>query len=142
MIRILFLALILISYTPAHCQDLLAKQAPVASKSPILTLFIAPKGVVSIQKYQGSDYIPKTAPVDKGMRQVDSIVLNKKADQDEASFPSPDHSSNNAHFHKVKNGETLQDIARKCNTTVEQLCKLNHISKNAKLKPGQILKYN
>ncbi len=45
-------------------------------------------------------------------------------------------------FTKVKNGETLQDIARKCNTTVEQLCKLNHISKNAKLKPGQILKYN
>lgn len=96
------MALILISSTPAYCQDLLAKQAPVASKSQTLTLYIDSKGVVSIQKYQGSDYIPKTAPVDKGMRQVDSIVLNKKADQDEASFPSPDHSSNNAHFHKSK----------------------------------------
>ena len=136
------MALILISYTPAHCQDLLAKQAPVSSKSQTLTLFIDPKGVVSIQKYQASDYISKTAPVDKGMRQVDSIVLNRQVDQDKVSFPSPDRSSSNAHFYKVKNGETLQDIARKCHTTVEQLCKLNHISKNVKLKPGQILKYN
>lgn len=46
------------------------------------------------------------------------------------------------HFHKVKKGETLQAIARKCHTTVDALCKLNHIGKTKRLMPGQILKYN
>ena len=46
------------------------------------------------------------------------------------------------HFHKVKKGETLQSIARKCHTTVDDLCKLNRIGKSIRLMPGQILKYN
>lgn len=46
------------------------------------------------------------------------------------------------HFHKVKKGETLQSIARKCHTTVDALCKLNRIGKSIRLMPGQILKYN
>ena len=46
------------------------------------------------------------------------------------------------HFHKVKKGETLQSIARRRNMTVDALCKLNHIGKNIRLMPGQILKYN
>lgn len=45
-------------------------------------------------------------------------------------------------FHKVQRGETLSSIARKRNTTVSAICKLNRISKNMKLRPGQILKYN
>ena len=45
-------------------------------------------------------------------------------------------------FHKVSSGETLQSIARKRGTTVDALCKLNHIGKNIRLMPGQILKYN
>ena len=45
-------------------------------------------------------------------------------------------------FHKVKKGETLYSIARKRNTTVNAICKLNGIGKNMKLRTGQILKYN
>ena len=45
-------------------------------------------------------------------------------------------------FHKVKKGETLYSIARKRGTTVDKLCKLNHIGKNFRLTPGQVLKYN
>ena len=45
-------------------------------------------------------------------------------------------------FHKVQRGETLSSIARKRNTTVEAICKLNRIKKNMTLRPGQILKYN
>ena len=44
--------------------------------------------------------------------------------------------------HKVKAGETLSVIARKCGTTVDKLCRLNHIKRNAVLRPGQILKYS
>jgi murein DD-endopeptidase MepM/ murein hydrolase activator NlpD len=46
------------------------------------------------------------------------------------------------HLHKVKKGETLYSIARKRHTTVDAICKLNRISKNTRLKMGQILKYN
>ena len=45
-------------------------------------------------------------------------------------------------YHKVKKGETLSAIARKHKTSVAALCKLNRISKNVRLRPGQILKYN
>ncbi|MCI6119465.1 MAG: M23 family metallopeptidase [Prevotella sp.] len=45
-------------------------------------------------------------------------------------------------FHKVKSGETLSSIAKKRSTTVDELCKLNHIGKRIRLMPGQILKYN
>ncbi len=45
-------------------------------------------------------------------------------------------------FHKVSAGETLSSIAHKRGTTIEALCKLNHIGKNIRLMPGQILKYN
>ena len=48
----------------------------------------------------------------------------------------------NTRFHKVQKGETLYSIARKRNTTVNDICKLNRISKTTKLRPGQVLKYN
>lgn len=45
-------------------------------------------------------------------------------------------------YHKVKRGETLSSIAKKRGTTVSQLCKLNHISKRQRIRPGQILRYS
>ncbi len=51
-------------------------------------------------------------------------------------------SSANVRYHKVRKGETLSRIARKHGTTVNALCRLNRISKNVRLRPGQILKYS
>ncbi|MDE6634905.1 MAG: peptidoglycan DD-metalloendopeptidase family protein [Bacteroidaceae bacterium] len=45
-------------------------------------------------------------------------------------------------YHKVVKGETLSTIARKRHTTVDKLCQLNRIGRNARIHPGQILKYN
>jgi murein DD-endopeptidase MepM/ murein hydrolase activator NlpD len=45
-------------------------------------------------------------------------------------------------FHQVKKGETLYSIARHRGTTVQAIMKLNHLKKNSKLRPGQILKFN
>lgn len=45
-------------------------------------------------------------------------------------------------YHKVAKGETLSAIARKHHTTVDNLCRINHIGKNYRLRIGQILKYN
>jgi len=51
-------------------------------------------------------------------------------------------SAKRTRMHKVKKGETLYSIARKRHTTIDELCKLNHIGKNIRLRAGQILKYN
>ena len=48
----------------------------------------------------------------------------------------------NTRFHKVQKGETLYSIARKRKTSINDICKLNRITKNTKLRPGQVLKYN
>lgn len=45
-------------------------------------------------------------------------------------------------YHKVRKGETLTSIARKRGTTVGELCRLNHITKSKRVKPGQILRYS
>lgn len=45
-------------------------------------------------------------------------------------------------YHKVEKGETLYAISRKRGTSVEKLCELNHIGKDAKLRPGQIIRYS
>ena len=42
--------------------------------------------------------------------------------------------------HSVKKGDTLYSIARKYNTTVAKLCKMNHISEKATLRLGQVLR--
>ena len=45
-------------------------------------------------------------------------------------------------YHKVAAGETLASIARRRNVTVEQICRLNHLSPSAKVRPGMILRYS
>lgn len=64
-------------------------------------------------------------------------------DDDEMAIAAPEASfAPEVHFHKVKKGETLHSIAKKRGMTIDALCKLNHIGKNIRLMPGQILKYN
>ena len=46
------------------------------------------------------------------------------------------------HVHKVKSGETLSSIARKCGTTIDKLCRMNNIKRTTILRPGQILRYS
>ena len=82
------------------------------------------------------------------LRGVNGTSRNNRFDSDEdddseLAIAAPSASfAPEVHFHKVKKGETLQAIARKCHTTVDALCKLNHIGKTKRLMPGQILKYN
>lgn len=45
-------------------------------------------------------------------------------------------------YHKVVKGETLDAIAKKRGVTIDKICKLNHISKTKRLRPGQILRYS
>ena len=98
--------------------------------------------------YRRSRYAVESAQATR-LRGVSGNNGNGRFDTDEdeddvemaIAAPSASFSSE-VHFHKVKKGETLQSIARKCHTTVDALCKLNRIGKSIRLMPGQILKYN
>lgn len=98
--------------------------------------------------YRRSRYVAESAQATR-LRGANGNSGNGRFDTDEdeddmemaIAAPSASFSSE-VHFHKVKKGETLQSIARKCHTTVDTLCKLNRIGKNIRLMPGQILKYN
>ena len=79
------------------------------------------------------------------LRGVGGVSVN--GDLEEAVATTDNVQSNyrqasSARFHKVSRGESLYSIARKRGTSVAAICKLNHIRKNARLRPGQILRYN
>lgn len=59
------------------------------------------------------------------------------------SYQNKTHASNDELlYHKVKNGETLASIAKLRGVTIEKICNLNHLSANAKVRPGMILRYS
>lgn len=73
------------------------------------------------------------------------VAGNSEMDNDmdvaERSDKAARHSTT-ARFHKVAKGESLYSIARKRGTSVDAICRLNHITKRTKIQPGQILKYD
>jgi murein DD-endopeptidase MepM/ murein hydrolase activator NlpD len=78
------------------------------------------------------------------LRGVNGVNYGVDSDEDiELAIAAPEASYKQENrFHKVKRGETLFSIARKRGTSVDAIMKMNHLKKNAKLKPGQILKFN
>ena len=76
------------------------------------------RGKVGNGGYSRSDVIGETAP-------------------DRLTGKAPD-----PRYHKVARGETQDSTARKRGVTADTICKLNHIGKNMRLRPGQILRYS
>ena len=59
-----------------------------------------------------------------------------------ASGSQGDNINGEVLYQKVASGETLQSIAEKHGVTVDAICRLNHIRKTMRLRPGQILRYS
>ena len=55
---------------------------------------------------------------------------------------SPQRAMAEVRYHKVAAGETLYSISKRRSVTVDQLCKMNHINKNMKVRVGQLLRYS
>lgn len=79
----------------------------------------------------------------------ESLAANRVRGKESTDMASADNENignnvegGNVRYHKVSRGETLASIARKRGTTVEHICKLNHITKTMRVKPGQILRYS
>lgn len=62
--------------------------------------------------------------------------------EDYASAAKVETISHEKLYHKVAKGETLSVISKKRGVSIDQICKLNHIRKNIKIKPGMILRYS
>jgi murein DD-endopeptidase MepM/ murein hydrolase activator NlpD len=85
----------------------------------------------------------KESVVATRLRGAGGISFSDNSEDVELATAAPAASyTQEARFHKVKKGETLFSIAKKRGTSVDNIMKLNHLKKNAKLKPGQILKFN
>jgi len=52
------------------------------------------------------------------------------------------HVATEVRYHKVVAGETLYSISKRRGVTVDQLCKMNHITRNMKVRVGQLLRYS
>jgi murein DD-endopeptidase MepM/ murein hydrolase activator NlpD len=77
------------------------------------------------------------------LRGAGSINFTNDGEDVELATAAPAASyKQESRFHKVKKGETLYSIAKKRGTSVNSIMKLNHLKKNARLRAGQILKYN
>ena len=79
----------------------------------------------------------------------ESLAANRVRGKESTDLASADNGNignnvegGNVRYHKVSRGETLASIARKRGTTIDQICKLNHITKTMRVKPGQILRYS
>lgn len=79
----------------------------------------------------------------------ESLAANRVRGKESTDLASADNENignnvegGNVRYHKVSRGETLASIARKRGTTVKHICKLNHITKTMRVKPGQILRYS
>ncbi len=73
------------------------------------------------------------------------VASNSAMDDDQDMADHSDKAAKSratTRFHKVAKGESLYSIARKRGTSVSAICRLNHITKRTKIRPGQILKYD
>ena len=71
---------------------------------------------------------------DLDFKKYESLMSSEK--EKSGTDMSPRYSDNDRiRLKKEKKGETIQSIARKCNTTVESLCELNRMEKNIRLTP-------
>ena len=105
--------------------------------------------------FRNQDVTGDTYMFHKDTYQNESVLANKMNGKSDARLSSSSNGSSrgksgssssaasaDVRYHKVRRGETLSSIAKKRGTTVAKLCKLNHISKRMRIRPGQILRYS
>ena len=75
-------------------------------------------------------------------RQQAQLAQQQQQAQKKEQKKNAKESKKDARYHKVSKGETLYSIARSRGLSVEELCKINHIGKSMRIRPGQILRFS
>ncbi len=74
-----------------------------------------------------------------GKTATDAPTMGSSSSSSVSSDPEESGSAADT-FYTMKNGGTLQDVSKKTGVPVSSLCRLNGLSQNARLKPGQKIK--
>ncbi len=88
------------------------------------------RGKIGNGGYVASDVRGETIPGGASVAETDMAADKKPAKQAVVRY------------HKVAVGETLTSIAKRRKTTINELCRLNRLSRDIKLRPGQLLRYS
>lgn len=78
----------------------------------------------------------------RGKQDGSTIARENKAEDFATNDRMTSGLKDQVQYHKVAKGETIDAIAKKRGVTIDKICKLNHISKTKRLRPGQILRYS
>lgn len=69
-------------------------------------------------------------------------VRGEKTQANNAKKERIENKNSEIRYHKVAAGETLYSIAKRRKVTVDDLCRLNHLTRDIKVRPGQLLRYS
>ena len=78
----------------------------------------------------------------RGKQDGSTIARENKAEDFATNDRMTSGLKDQVQYHKVVKGETLDAISKKRGVSIEKICKLNHITKKMRLRPGQILRYS
>ena len=92
--------------------------------------------------FRKSDYERESVAINKTINSSDSKAEMAEAKSASQTGKSVETQFKETRYHKVSAGETLTSIAKRRGVTVDQLCKLNHLTKDVKVRPGQLLRYS
>ena len=92
--------------------------------------------------FRKSDYETESIAINKTIQLDGAPEITETAEEKQEIAESEVRHYTETRYHKVSAGETLYSIAKRRGVTVDQLCKLNHLTRDIKVRPGQILRYS
>jgi len=92
------------------------------------------RGKIGNGGYQASDVRGETIPGGLKQKEASSAKQRQMGQMSQ-------NANTVARYHKVAAGETLYSIAKRHGLTVDELCKKNHLTRDVKVRVGQLLRY-
>lgn len=114
----------------------------VALNPALLFDFVNQDVTADYYTFRKSDYEQESVAVNNTIHLDGTSESEEIAEEKQEIAESEVRQYTETRYHKVSAGETLYSIARRRGVTVEQLCKLNHLTRDIKVRPGQILRYS
>lgn len=113
----------------------------VALNPALLFDFVNQDVTADYYTFRKSDYEAESVAINKTIN-LDGEQPSEVAEETREIAENEVRQYTETRYHKVSAGETLYSIARRRGVTVDQLCKLNHLTRDVKVRPGQILRYS
>lgn len=114
----------------------------VALNPALLFDFVNQDVTADYYTFRKSDYEYESVAVNKTFQTDGATESVEPAEEKQEIAESEIRQYTETRYHKVSAGESLYSIAKRRGVTVEQLCKLNHLTRDIKVRPGQILRYS